>query len=138
MTQDSEANKPKSNPQTTSQVELPEPNAQGDYQRTSHRYWQVVDADPKGLNCRMGKYSIQEIQNPGNDIDLNIGSWPVVGILKQGQKFEIYLGPSGSGVLYDAQNQPWFFVEKTFDRGAPSSCFVRANSKFIQPVQPNS
>jgi hypothetical protein len=117
-----------------SQVELPQPNEQGDYQRTSHRYWEVVDSDPNGLNCRMGKYSIEEIQNPGSKVELDIDNWPVVGSLKQGQNFEIYLGPSGLGVLYDKQHQPWFFVEKSDAPGTPSNCFVRAHSSFVKPV----
>ncbi|NJK68604.1 MAG: hypothetical protein HC789_19125 [Microcoleus sp. CSU_2_2] len=136
MTPNSEADQEMSTPQTTSQVELPQPKESGDYQRTSHRYWQVVDSDPNGLNCRMGQYSIQQIQDPGSKVELDIDNWPVVGALKQGQDFEIYLGPSGLGVLYDEQNQPWFFVEKSDDPGAPSNCFVRANSSFVQPVQP--
>ena len=120
----------------TPQPELPQPNERGEYQRTSHRYWQVVDSDPNGLNCRMGTHSIQEIENPGSKIDLNIGSWPVVGTLKQGEEFEIYLGPSGLGVLYDKQHQPWFFVEKSQGIDGPANCFVRAHSSFVQPVQP--
>jgi hypothetical protein len=134
MTQNSEADQENSNPQITPQVELPQPNEQGDYQRTSHRYWETVDPDPKGLNCRMSEYSIQEIQNPGSKVKLDIDNWPVVGTLKQGQNFEIYLGPSGSGVLYDKQNQSWFFVEKSDDPDAPNNCFVRANSSFVKPV----
>ena len=118
------------------QPELPQPNERGEYQRTSHRYWQVVDSDPNGLNCRMGTHSIQEIEDPGSKVDLNIGSWPVVGTLKQGEEFEIYLGPSGLGVLYDKQHQPWFFVEKSEGIGGPRNCFVRARSSFVQPVQP--
>lgn len=136
MTKNSESEKQKSTPQTTPQVELPQPNEQGDYQRTSHRYWEVADPDPKGLNCRMGKYSIEQIQDPGSKVELDIDNWPVVGTLKPGQDFEIYLGPSGLGVLYDKQDQPWFFVEKSEGRGAPSNCFVRANSSFVRPVQP--
>ena len=132
MTQNSEFDTQKS----TSQVELPQPNERGEYQRTSHRYWQVVDSDPNGLNCRMGTHSIEEIENPGSKIDLNIGSWPVVGTLKQGEEFEIYLGPSGLGVLYDKQHQPWFFVEKSQGIDGPANCFVRAHSSFVQPVQP--
>ena len=119
-----------------SQVELPQPNESGDYQRTSHRYWQVVDSDPNGLNCRMGQHSIQQIQDPGSKVELDIDNWPVVGALKQGQDFEIYLGPSGLGVLYDKQLQPWFFVEKSEEESGPSNCFVRANSSFVMPVQP--
>ncbi|MEG4344917.1 hypothetical protein QUB70_16700 [Microcoleus sp. A003_D6] len=121
---------------STPQVELPQPNERGEYQRTSHRYWKVVDSDPNGLNCRMGPHSIQEIEDPGSKVDLNIGSWPVVGTLKQGQKFEIYLGPSGLGVLYDDRHQPWFFVEKSEATGGPRNCFVRAHSSFVKPVQP--
>ena len=121
---------------STPQPELPQPNERGEYQRTSHRYWQVVDSDPNGLNCRMGTHSIQEIEDPGSKVDLNIGSWPVVGTLKQGEEFEIYLGPSGLGVLYDKQHQPWFFVEKSQGIDGPANCFVRAHSSFVQPVQP--
>lgn len=136
MTKHSESDKQKSSPQTTPQVELPQPNEKGDYQRTSHRYWEAADLDPNGLNCRMSGYSIEEIQDPGSNVDLNIGSWPIVGTLQAGQQFEIYLGPSGLGVLYDQKNQPWFFVQRSYDQGAPSGCFVRANSSFVQPVQP--
>jgi hypothetical protein len=136
MTQSSEPENLQSTPQTTPQVELPQPNEKGDYQRTSHRYWEAADPDPNGLNCRMSGYSIEEIQNPGSKVDLDIGNWPVVGSLKQGQDFEIYLGPSGLGVLYDQKNKPWFFVQKSYDQGAPSNCFVRANSSFVKPVQP--
>jgi hypothetical protein len=134
MAKNSNADKQKSISQPNPAVELPQPNEQGDYQRTSHRYWQVVDSDPNGLNCRMSSYSIREIEDPGSKIDLDIDNWPVVGNFKKGQKFEIYLGPSGSGVLYDEQNQPWFFVEKTDGGGAPSNCFVRAHSSLIKPV----
>jgi hypothetical protein len=136
MTQSSEPDNLQSTPQTTPQVELPQPNEKGDYQRTSHRYWEAADPDPNGLNCRMSEYSIEEIQNPGSNVDLDIGNWPVVGSLKQGQDFEIYLGPSGLGVLYDQKNKPWFFVQKSYDQDAPSNCFVRANSSFVKPVQP--
>ena len=135
MTQSSEPDNLQSTPQTTPQAELPQPNERGEYQRTSHRYWKVVDSDPNGLNCRMGAHSIEEIENPGSKVDLNIGSWPVVGTLKQGQKFEIYLGPSGLGVLYDRQNQPWFFVENSEGIDGPGNCFVRAHSSFVQPIQ---
>ncbi len=132
MVQNSEFDQEQSN----LQAELPQPNERGEYQRTSHRYWQVVDSDPNGLNCRMGAHSIEEIENPGSKVDLNIGSWPIVGTLKQGEKFEIYLGPSGLGVLYDDRHQPWFFVEKSEGIAGVRNCFVRARDSFVQPVQP--
>ncbi len=136
MTQSSDFDTQQSIPQTDEQAELPQPNQRGEYSRTSHPYWEVVDTDPNGLNCRMGPHSIEEIEDPGSKIDLNIGSWPVVGTLKAGQKFEIYLGPSGLGVLYDSQHQPWFFVEKSEGTGGLSNCFVPARSSFVKPIQP--
>ncbi|MDF0554362.1 hypothetical protein [Kamptonema sp. UHCC 0994] len=117
------------------QSELPKPNAAGDYQRTSHKYWQVVDPSGKGVACRMGKSSIEQIQTPGNSVVLDIASWPVIGTFKQGQSFEINLGPAGFGVLADNNKQPWIYVEKSSVQGAPSKCFVRANSSSVKPVQ---
>ena len=140
MTQSSEFDAQQSTPQITmatdEQAKLPQPNARGEYPRTSHRYWEATNSDPNGVKCRMGPHSIQQIEDPGSKVNLNIGSWPVVGTLKGGQKFEIYLGPSGLGVLYDAQHQPWFFVEKSEGTGGPSNCFVPARSSFVKPVQP--
>ena len=118
------------------EAELPKPNEKGEYQRTSHKYWQVTDSDPTGLNCRMGKSSIEQIQDPGSNITLDIGNWSVVGTFKQGQTFEIDLGPAGFGIVNDTQKQPWFYVTKSSDASAPSKCFIRANSSFIKPVQP--
>lgn len=133
---------PKPSPTTpTSQVnqapqsELPKPNAQGDYQRTSHKYWQIVDPSGKGVTCRMGKSSIEQIQTPGNSVVLDIPNWPVIGTFKQGQNFEINSGPAGFGVLLDNNKQPWIYVEKSSVQGAPSKCFVRANSSSVKPVQ---
>ncbi|MEG4285264.1 hypothetical protein QUB68_19225 [Microcoleus sp. A006_D1] len=137
MTQSSDFDTQQSIPQTDEQADLPQPNQRGEYSRTSHRYWEVVDSDPNGLNCRMGPHSIEEIEDPGSKVHLNIGSWPVVGTLKGGQNFEIYLGPSGLGVLYDVQHKPWFFVEKSQGTGGPSNCFVRARSSLVKPIQPN-
>ncbi|WP_293347831.1 MULTISPECIES: hypothetical protein [unclassified Microcoleus] len=140
MTQSSEFDAQQSNPQTIAQTdaedELPQPNERGEYKRTSHRYWEATNSDPNGVKCRMGPHSIQEIEDPGSKVNLNIASWPVVGTLKPGQNFEIYLGPSGLGVLYDAQRQPWFFIEKSEGSGAPSNCFVQATSSFVKPIQP--
>lgn len=117
------------------QSELPKPNAQGDYQRTSHKYWQIVDPSGKGVTCRMGKSSIEQIQTPGNSVTLDIANWPVIGTFKQGQNFEINSGPAGFGVLPDDKRQPWIYVEKSAVQGAPSKCFVRANSSSVKPVQ---
>jgi hypothetical protein len=114
---------------------LPTPNSSGDYSRSPHTTWQVVDNDPKGLSCRMGKYSYEQIIDPRSSMRLNIVDWPVVGIFKRGQNFEIELGPAGFGILKDNRNKPWIFVKRSSDKGAPKNCFVRANSSFVRPVQ---
>jgi hypothetical protein len=113
---------------------LPTPNRSGDYSRTSHTTWQVVDNDPNSLNCRMGRYSYEQIIDPRSTVVLNIASWPVAGTLKRGQNFEIEIGPAGLGMLYDNKMKPWIFVKRSFNRGAAKNCFVRANSRFVRPV----
>jgi hypothetical protein len=115
---------------------LPKPNAKGDYSRTSHKFWQIVDTSGKGVSCRMGKATIEQIQTPGFSGVLDISSWPVIGNFKQGQSFEINLGPAGFGILPDTKKEPWIFVEKTSEQGAPAKCFVRANSSFVKPISP--
>jgi hypothetical protein len=113
---------------------LPQPNENGDYRRSPHRNWKVVDVDPNGLNCRMIDMTYEELIDPGNDVELDIINWPVVGTLKQQQKFKINLGPAGFGVVYDTRQKPWIFVDQTFDDSSVNQCFVRANHKFVQPV----
>lgn len=118
-----------------SQSSLPTPNKQtGDYSRSSHQYWQVVDSDPKGLNCRMGPYTKDEIYDPGRSFKMDIFNWRVIGTLKKGQTFENELGPAGFGIMFDTRNKPWMFVDKISAKGAPKQCFVRANSQYIKPV----
>lgn len=119
---------------TPQKLPLPQPNSQGDYQRTNHLYWQAIDSDPKGISCRMGQYSLEQLQNPGSNILLDINNWSVIGTFKPGQTFQIDLGPGGSGVIYDHQKAPWFFVAKSDQKGAPTHCFIRANSNFVKPI----
>ncbi|MGB3403012.1 MAG: hypothetical protein WBA77_09995 [Microcoleaceae cyanobacterium] len=113
---------------------LPVPNDRGDYRRTPHRTWKVVDVDPNGLNCRMINMTYEELFNPRNNVELDIVNWPIVGTLKQEQRFRINLGPAGFGVMYDTQNKPWMFVEQTLGNNSVSRCFVRANYQFVQPI----
>ena len=127
---------PTSQANQSPQSDLPKPNAQGDYQRTSHKYWQIADASGKGVTCRMGKTAIEQIQTPGSSVTLDIANWPVIGTFKQGQNFEIDLGPAGFGILSDNKKQPWIYVEKSADKAAPTKCFVRANSSSVKPVMP--
>lgn len=114
---------------------FPEPNAQGNYvSLSSHVYWQVVDPDPNGLNCRMGNASIEEIWNPDNPGFPTISNWPVVATFKPNEIFRAQLSYSGFVVTRDSQFLPWIFVKKKLD-GTPANCFVRANSALIKPVE---
>ena len=123
-------------PNQSPEDNLPKPNAKGDYSRTYHKFWQIVDTSGKGVSCRMGKSTIEQIQTPEFSGVLDIGNWPVIGNFKQGQSFEINLGPAGFGILPDTKKEPWIFVEKTSEQGAPNKCFVRANSSFVKPISP--
>ncbi|MCB8785947.1 hypothetical protein [Planktothrix agardhii] len=114
---------------------LPEPNAQGNYvSLSSHLYWQVVDSDPNGLNCRMGNSSIEEIWNPDNPGFPSISNWPVVATFKPDEIFRAQVSYSGFVFTRDAQFLPWIFVKKKLD-GTPTNCFIRANSALIKPVE---
>ncbi|WP_254174363.1 hypothetical protein [Planktothrix pseudagardhii] len=118
-------------------VQLPQPQANGDYQRSPHSSWEATNPNAQGIDCRMlGNTPYEKLENPSNKTELNIENWPVVGQLKPGQDFEINLGPAGFGVVYDTKQQPWIYVEKTNETGAPSHCFVRANQRFVQPISP--
>ncbi|WRH67706.1 MAG: hypothetical protein RSE13_04975 [Planktothrix sp. GU0601_MAG3] len=101
---------------------------------SSHLYWQVIDPDPNGLNCRMGNASIEEIWNPDNPGFPTISNWPVVATFKPNEIFRAQLSYSGFVVTRDNQFLPWIFVKKKLD-GTPANCFVRASSALIKPVE---
>jgi len=128
-------------PVTKGEVEegfIPQPRANGDYQRSPHFSWEAAQSNPQGIDCRMlGNTNYSQLENPSNKTELNIENWPVVGKLTPGQDFEINLGPAGFGVVYDTKQQPWIYVEKTDQKAAPSHCFVRANRQFVQPISAN-
>ncbi|VXD23297.1 conserved exported hypothetical protein [Planktothrix serta PCC 8927] len=114
---------------------LPEPDTQGNYiSKSDHLYWQVVDSDPNGLNCRMGNASIEEIWNPDNPGFPAISSWPAVTTLKPDEVFRAQASYGGFVITFDDQFLPWIFVKKKPD-GTPANCFVRANIALIKPVE---
>ena len=86
---------------------LPSPNNQGDYMgRAYHTYWEVVDPDPNGLNCRMTNSSFEELMRADNRTPFEFFNWSLVGILKQGQRFESF--PSNAaGTFNDTRGLPW-------------------------------
>ena len=113
---------------------LPSPNNQGDYTgRYYNTYWEVVDPDPKGLNCRMNS-SFEEFMRIDNRTPFDVFNWSVVGVLKQGQRFESFPGNAGVTFL-DTRGLPWLFVGKNYTAGAAQGCFIRANSQFVKPIQ---
>ncbi|MDF0556516.1 hypothetical protein [Kamptonema sp. UHCC 0994] len=117
---------------------LPTPNNQGDYTgRAYHTYWEVVDPDPNGLNCRMTNSSFEELMRVDNRTPFEFFNWSVIGVLKQGQRFESF--PSNAaGTFRDTRGLPWLFVGKNYATGGVQRCFIRANSQFVKPVQMSS
>lgn len=114
---------------------LPEPNDRGNYMtKSDHLYWQVVDPDPNGLNCRMGNARIEEIWNPDHLGFPAISSWPAVTALKPDEVFRAQPSYGGFVITFDDQFLPWIFIKKKPD-GTPANCFVRANSALIKPVE---
>lgn len=122
-------------PSVISQLPLPKPRSNGDYPRSPHQNWQTTP-NSQGVECRMlGNITYEQLGDPRNQRALNIEAWPIVGRFKPGQAFDIELGAAGFGVVYDTKRQPWIYVEKTDQAGAPSQCFIRANQRFIQPIR---
>ncbi len=133
---------------TTSMIAVATPtaNRQGDYTNDKrgsfHQYWEVVDADTKGLNCRMAK-QFQGIPADGMEgaVDTfyrsrpNISAWTVVHKFPPRQKIEALSGNLANQlILLDNANSPWLAVR--FIRGGKGmDCFVRANTRFIKPIK---
>ncbi|MEB3278165.1 MAG: hypothetical protein VKK42_04495 [Lyngbya sp.] len=113
---------------------LPKPLKNGDFTRSSQTTWEAVNANSNGLNCHGLNLSYEELIDPRNSVKLDIENWPVVGQLKQGQNFEINLGPAGLGMVYDTKQKPWMYVENIVGENGPNHCFVRANSQFVKPI----
>ncbi len=113
---------------------LPQTNAQGDYTgKSNHINWRVVDPDPNGLNCRMGDRTIDQVWTPSSGA-LNIGSWPVTGTLPPDSTFQAALSPGGFVLTFDANNQPWMFVQSSNGPEQTNNCFIRANTNYIEPI----
>jgi hypothetical protein len=127
---------------------IPTPDQQGDYPAPPQRQrggrqvnWQVVDSDPKGLNCRMAKQfqgtTVDSIDAPA-DLSVrnkhNISQWPVVFAFKRGQRIQAVTGNLANQImLTDQQGKPWLPVSTS-----KGNCFVRANSNFIKPIREDS
>lgn len=102
------------------------PDSRGNYliREQYHGTWQVVDPDPKGLNCR-GNIP------PFGGSDNIIATFPtgtlINAIPRERGAFE--LGEESS------QNRPWLRV-RLFERGGRQECWVRANQRYVIPIRP--
>jgi hypothetical protein len=114
-------------------------NPAGDYVQekgsrgTMYPKWQVVDTDPKGLNCRTidPAFSIDiDVSHP------NVSQWPVQQTFKSGAKLQGVGGNNGNVPVSveDNRGNPWIAIDSNNDRQA--DCLVRANSQFVRPLLP--
>ncbi len=121
---------------------VPATNADGDYlfpgRRGTRQFnWQVSDADPNGLNCRMARdfqgVYLDSLEVP-DSLRLNnhheISEWSVVRRFDRGELLQAVTGNNANQiVLLDKRGKPWIPV--SIEDG---NCFVRANSRFIIPI----
>ena len=92
---------------------LPPVNSKGDYLESWQR-WRVVSADGE-LNCR---------QTPNGKI---------VRVFKSNQDEIVPEGRSGNAITTYFNGDPWLSIPASLKAGT-QACYVRANSRFIQPI----
>ncbi|MBW4418111.1 MAG: hypothetical protein KME13_02645 [Myxacorys californica WJT36-NPBG1] len=125
----------------------PRLNAVGDYvdapprqAGAGYQKWRVVDADPKGLNCRMAS-EFRPVALDGANAPTalyennrhNISQWSVVFSFAKGQELRAVTGNWGAQqiMLRDRDGNSWLGVHTNAQRG---DCFVRANRRFVEPI----
>jgi hypothetical protein len=117
---------------TISAQDLPRPNQYGDYTRTSHTNWVVVDRDPRGLNCRLHEDFPTDWFAPHAIYPrMNVWTWNIVDRFVKGTHLLANISPAGFATMGDERNKPWLKVSIGDNE---EICFVRANSTFIKPV----
>lgn len=118
--------------QVKSSPDLPVADATGNYRRSGHRTWRVVDSDPNGLNCRWSEAMPTDWYSPATQFpDQNFAQWPVVRRFSTGTTLTANLSPAGFEVFYDRRRQPWLKVSLGDNE---QICLVRANAVYIQPI----
>jgi hypothetical protein len=65
-------------------------------------------------------------------IDWLVPRWPVVATFSKGQRLRAVPDEGGGILIKDIDGSSWMKVET----GTGGFCFVRANSKYVRPVQP--
>jgi len=118
---------------------------QGDYTLSKRRgdaivYWDVIDPDPAGLNCRMPRdlhgADLEAVMGPimsGGEYDggyIRVSEWwPPVTQIKPGTRVRAAVGNLQiQEVVKDYRYKPWLGIKT--DRG---DCFVRAHNTLIRP-----
>jgi hypothetical protein len=109
-------------------------DAAGNYLRTSHRHWVVVDPDPAGLNCRWSPEIPAEWYAPAAQYPrMNINEWPVVQQFPPHTELLANIAPAGFATMYDENANPWLKVSL----GNPEEiCLVRAHTDYVKPLAP--
>ncbi len=104
----------------------------GVFRGTPYPQWQVVDTDPKGLNCRA---------NPAFSFDMDVShpdvsKWAVLKTFKPGEKLQGVGGNNGNLPIQidDNRGKPWIVISTTSNE--KGNCLVRANSQFVRPLLP--
>lgn len=111
---------------------LPVPDKNGDFSvRNLHRYWEVVDTDPQGVNGRLStEYPIDWLNVSAIWPDEEISKWPIIRKFSRNTILECACGHVGV-IVFDEDGKPWLRVLL-----GGWVCFVRANSKYVHPVEP--
>jgi len=112
---------------------LPQPNGNGDYTRTSHQSWVVVDPDPNGLNCRWSGQMPSDWYAPHAQFPrMNVVNWPVALRFGNGTRLTANTAPAGFATMMDERGLPWL---KVSIGDQDQICLVRANRQFVRPVR---
>lgn len=112
-------------------AQVPRPDKNGDFLTTQMQgnrgtyqieKWSVVNLDPNGLNCR----------TPANRTIMN---GPIAARFSYGSVLEAALEPGSTNAIVIADNKrAWLQVRSDRTEG---TCFVRANAKYIAPINPD-
>lgn len=117
----------------------PQPDASGNFGRTPHKAWVVTDSSG-ALNCRMdASWHDAWYANP-MELDAEpFGLFESVSQFPRGARLEAEFNLMGSSVWADVDGKSWLGVklQSGEDRSGQnlSFCFVRANSRYVRPVE---
>lgn len=113
-----------------SDAEPVKPDAKGDYRRTPHVFWEVVDPDPPGLNARQHpKFPRASEIETASWPEGRVSDWPVVAKIPKGTVLQALSGNVGVLWYRDTSGAVWLLVHH-----GQGLVFVRWNQRFVRPV----